>query len=142
MNSETIRAWQELGISEVTLPIENDRQNFAALIARKSEIKICQTIYAPIPLMISRIPLRTIKPGSSLFTDQGDSCRFNTDQGLTVLTSSEDFSLLGYLTELPLSGCDRLHIDLSHCGPFSAKGRAVSQALSDGQPLPGTTTFN
>lgn len=142
MNSETIRAWQELGISEVTLPIENDRQNLAALMARSNEIKICQTIYAPIPLMTSRIPLRTIKPGSNLSTDQGDSFRINTDQGLTVLTSSEDFSLLGHLTELPLASCSRMHIDLAHCGPFSARGRAVLQALSDGQPLNKTTIFN
>ncbi|MEN8134649.1 MAG: DUF3656 domain-containing protein [Thermodesulfobacteriota bacterium] len=142
MNSETIRAWQELGINEITLPIENDRQNLGELMARKTTIPICQTIYTPIPLMTSRIPLRGIKSGSRLFSDKGDSLQLTTDHGLTVLTGSADFSLLEHLTELQASGCNRLHIDLAHCGPFSVKGRAVLNALANGENLQGTTAFN
>lgn len=111
-------------------------------MARKTAIAICQTIYAPIPLMTSRMPVRAIKPGGRLFSDQGDSFQLTTDHGLTVLTGSADFSLLGHLAELQASGCNRLHIDLTHCGPVSTKGRAVLNALANGENLQGTTPCN
>ncbi len=142
MNSETSRTWQELGINEIILPLENDRQNLEALIARNSGMEVCQTIYGPIPLMTSRIPVRGIKPSSHLFSDQGDSFRLDTNQGLTVLNSAADFSLLGYRQDLQTSGCNRFHMDLSHCGPFSTKGKAVLHALVSGANLQGTTAFN
>lgn len=142
MNSETIRAWQELGIQEITLPLENDRQNIAALMARNVGMEICLPIYAPIPLMTSRIPVRGIKPGSSIFSDRSDTFQLHADQGLTILANAMDFSLLGYLDELQVSWCSRFHIDLSHCGPFSAKGQDVLQAFTADRILPETTTFN
>jgi len=142
MNSETIRAWRELGIKQIVPPLENDRDNLGELMARRGDMEICLTIYGPVQLMTSRIPLRGVKDGSLFYPDQGSGFRFSYDHGLTTLNSIEDFSLLGHLDEEPVSACSKIHLDLSHCGPFSGKGRAILKALKEGRELDGTTTFN
>jgi putative protease len=142
MNSEAIRSWQELGVKEITLPIEADRRNIAALMARKNEIKICVTIHAPLALMTSRIPAKGIKTGGHLFSGEGAKFQLNNTPGLTVLHNAADFSLLAHLDELQAVGCSRFHLDLSHCGPLSPRGRMVLQAWTDQKSLPETTAFN
>jgi putative protease len=143
MNSESIRAWRELDIKELTLPIETDRRNIEALMARQNEMKICATIYAPLALMTSRIPAKGIEPDGHLFSAQGDKFRLHhAHEGLTIVNNVADFSLLAHLDELLAAGCGRYHIDLSLCGPSSARGRAVLAAWTDKKSLPDTTAFN
>jgi len=141
MNSQAGQAWQELGLAEITLPLESDRGNLTALLSRDVGIPTSLTIHAPLPLLTSRIPLRGIKPGDRLHSDQGEELRLMNDPGLTVLASTSDFSLIDRLAELPEA--TRLHVDLSHCGPFSAHGRSVMAALRGSAPaLADTTAFN
>ena len=141
MNSQAGLAWLDLGLTEITLPLESDRENLAALLARDLGLAVNLTVYAPLPLLTSRIPLRGARPGNRFVSDQGEELRLAAELGLTVLTGARDFSLLGRLHELPDPG--RLHIDLSHCGPFSPRGQQVLQALRhNDSSLAGTTIFN
>ncbi|NTV14742.1 MAG: U32 family peptidase [Desulfobulbaceae bacterium] len=141
MNSQAGLAWKELGLTEITLPLESDRENLTALLTRALGLPLNLTAYAPLELLTSRIPLRGIRPGDRLRSDQGEELRLINVQGLTVLNSSSDFSLLDQLNELPEA--TRLHVDLSHCGPFSPRGRSVLAAICRaGSPLPDTTAFN
>jgi len=144
MNSQAGLAWRELGLSEITLPLESNRENLAAMLAKDLGGPVSLTIYGPLPLLTSRIPLRGTRPGDRIGSDQGEEFRLNNDQGLTVLASVNDFSIITRLAELPGANNARLHVDLSGCGPFSARGRSVFQALrtGGGPPLPGTTLFN
>lgn len=143
MNSQAGLAWKELGLAEATLPLESDRENLAALLARDIGIPQVLTVYAPLPLLTSRIPLRGMRPGDRLHSGQDGEFRLLNDQGLTVLASGADFSLLGRLPDLAGAATARLHVDLSGRGPFSSRGRAVLQALrSGGGVLPETTAFN
>jgi putative protease len=143
MNSQAGLAWRELGLGELTLPLESDRENLAALLAVDLGVPVGLTVYGPLRLMTSRIPLRGTRTGDRIGSDQGEGFRLENDQGLTGLTSSADFSIIDRLAELPGADRTRLHVDLSRCGPFSARGRAVFQALrTGGPPLPETTAFN
>jgi len=143
MNSQAGLAWRELGLNELTLPLESDRENLAALLARDLGGPVCLTVYGPIPLLTSRIPLKGARSGDRVNSDQGEEFRLEHDQGLTVLASGNDFSIIDRLAELPEVNGARLHVDLSGCGPFSSRGRAVLPALRvGGARLAGTTPFN
>lgn len=142
MNSESGLAWQELGVSEIILPLENDRRNIEAFLAHRAAVALCLPVYGPIPLMISRIPVPEIRPGRSLASGQSERYQLDTEQGLTILTSGRDFSLLGHLAELQRLGVERFHLDLSRCGVSSPRGQAVLQACREDRKLPETTTFN
>ena len=141
MNTQAALAWRELGLSEVCLPLESDRENLAAVLARELGVETCLTVYAPLALLTSRIPLRGIRPGDRFRSDQGEEFRLDNDHGLTVLAATRDFSLIDRLAELPRA--TRLQVDLSHCGPYSPRGRAVLAGFRHpGAPLPDTTLFN
>jgi putative protease len=143
MNSQAGLAWRELGLDELTLPLESDRENLATMLSRDLGGPVSLTVYGPLPLLTSRIPLRGTRPGDRIGSDQGEEFRLENDQGLTVLRSGNDFSIIDRLAGLPGANIARLHLDLSHCGPFSARGRSVFQALqTGGAPLAGTTLFN
>jgi hypothetical protein len=93
--------------------------------------------------MTSRIPAKGIEPDGHLFSAQGDKFRLHhAHEGLTIVNNVADFSLLAHLDELLAAGCGRYHIDLSLCGPSSARGRAVLAAWTDKKSLPDTTAFN
>ena len=142
LNSQALLAWREFGAVEATLYIEDDRANLTELLARDAGLATAVTVYAPVPLITSRIPLRGLRPDSPVVSDRSESYRVVQRGGLSVLSSETDFSLLGQLETLRAAGCERLIVDLSHLGPFSPRGRQVLEALRKGKDLPGTSTFN
>ena len=97
------------------------------------------TVYSPVTLLLSRIPLKGLRSGNVLHSDKEEEYRVITDSGLTEVMNGQDFSLVGRLREM---GCARIMVDLSHCGAFSSKGGQVLAALASDQPLPDTFTFN
>ncbi|HSH13401.1 MAG TPA: DUF3656 domain-containing protein, partial [Desulfurivibrionaceae bacterium] len=101
MNSQAGLAWLEQGLCELTLPLESDRENLTALLSRELGGPITLTVYGPLPLLTSRIPVRGSRTGDRFRSDQGEEFRLEIDQGLTVLTSLNDFSIIDRLAELP-----------------------------------------
>ncbi len=142
LNSQALLAWRELGFAEATLYIEDDRQNLGELLRRDAGIETALTVYGPVPLITSRIPIRGVRADSPVLSDRGEAYRVDGRSGLTVLTAENDFSLLGHLAELQSLGCGRFILDLSHLGPFSAAGKRVLEAFRKGSGLPGTSCFN
>lgn len=142
LNSQALLAWKELGASEATLYIEDDRANLGELLARETGLELAVTVYAPVPLITSRIPIRGVRADSPVVSDRGEQYRVEQRGGLSVLSSETDFSLLGHLPELQAAGAERMIIDLSHLGAFSPRGRQVLEAWRRGQDLPGTSPFN
>ncbi len=142
MNQQAALAWQELGLSEVTLNLEDDRENIKALLRCPLPLTLTVTIYAPLPILISRIPIKGVRPGTVLRSDQSEGYRIQAAHGLTEVTAEKDFSLSGLLDQLKALGCTSMLADLSHCGAVSPKGRRVLAALAADQPLPETTPFN
>ncbi len=139
LNSQAALAWLELGLTELAFSIEDDKQNLAALFARRLPLAV--TVYSPATLFLSRIPLR-LKPGTLLHSDKGEGYRIGTLAGLTTVTNEQDFSLLGRLQELRALGADHFVVDLSHLGATSARGKEVLAAYGADRPLPNTFAWN
>jgi putative protease len=143
LNSQAALAWQELGLGELTTNLEDDRKNMQELFRRGGHLPpLAVTVYGPLPVMLSRIPVRGVRPGSVLRAEGGEGYRVFQNYGLTEVLAEQDFSLLGFLGGLKDMGCSRIIVDLSHCGGMSAKGKQVFAALAADQTLPETTTFN
>ena len=142
LNSQAAQAWQELGLAELTLNLEDEQKNISDLYRRPLSIPLAVTVYSGVTLLLSRIPIKGLRSGNVLHSDKEEEYRIITDSGLTEVMSSKDFSLVGRLRELREMGCARVIVDLSHCGAASAKGREVLAFLALDQPLPDTFTFN
>ena len=143
LNSQAALAWQELGLAELTADLEDDRKNLQELFRRAEYLPpLAVTVYSPLPVMLSRIPVRGVRPGSVLRAEGGEGYRVLQHHGLTEVLAEQDFSLLGFLGALKGMGCTRIIVDLSHCGAISARGRQVLAALGADQPLPEATSFN
>ena len=119
LNTQAVLAWKELGIEEVSVYIEDDRDNLRDLLCRDTGVPSAATVYTSVPLISSRIPLRSVRADHPVVSDRGDGYKVDQRGGLTVLSSTTDFSLLGHLGSLQALGCDRFLVDLSHLGPFS-----------------------
>jgi putative protease len=142
LNSQALQAWQDLGAAEATLYIEDDRDNLGELLRRHVGLDTALTVYGPIPLITSRIPVKGLRGDQPVVSDRGDGYRVDQRSGLTVLSAETDFSLLGHLAELRGMGCGRIVVDLSHLGPFSPRGGQVLEACKAGRDLAGTSPFN
>ncbi len=142
VNSQAIAAWQELGIGEAELYIEDDRENFAEILKRDTGIPTALTVYASVPLITSRIAIKNLRSDHPVLSDRDDAYRVQQRQGLTWLRSETDFSFLGNLAELQGLGCQHFIIDLSHLGPFNPAGKQVLEAARRGCDPAGTSKFN
>ncbi|MFA6497868.1 MAG: peptidase U32 family protein [Desulfurivibrionaceae bacterium] len=143
LNSQAALAWQELGLFELTVNLEDDRKNLQDLFRRGEHLPpLAITVYSPLVVMLSRIPVRGVRPGAVLRAEGGEGYRVFQHNGLTEVLAEQDFSLLGHLAKLKGMGCGRIIVDLSQCGAMSAKGRQVLAALAADQALQETTAFN
>jgi putative protease len=142
LNSQALLAWRELGATEATLYIEDDRDNLGALLRRDAGITPALTVYSTVALITSRIPIRNVRSDTPVVSDRGDGYRVDSRSGLSVVTPENDFSLIGRLGELQSLGCGRFTADLSHLGPFSEGGKRVLDALRRDTSVPGTSIFN
>ena len=141
-NSQAVCSWRELGLSAATLYVEDDRDNLAAVLNRKAGLPLTVTVYANLPMMVSRIPLSGVKPDRPLVSDRDEAYKVDDRTGLTVVRPEQDFSLVGHLGELQKMGCRRFVVDLAHLGASSAGGRRVLAAYGQDVALSGTSTFN
>ncbi|MEW6518043.1 MAG: peptidase U32 family protein [Thermodesulfobacteriota bacterium] len=142
MNSQAALAWQELGLAELTVNVEDDRGNIRELYSRSLPLPLAVTVYSPQPVLLSRIPLRGVRPGSLLRSDREEGYRILQSGGLTEIVGEQDFSLTGHLQELQAMGCRRIIADLSHGAAAAAKGQEVLPAIAGDQHLPETSTLN
>jgi putative protease len=142
LNSQALLAWRELGCASATACLEDDRDNLADLLRRPAGIPLAVTVYANPVLMVSRIPLKGVKPERPLLSDRGEGYRVSQRGGLTSVRPEQDFSLSGHLAALRVAGCSRFLAELAQVGPFSPAGRQILAALGKDQPLAGTSPFN
>ncbi|MBA3006888.1 MAG: U32 family peptidase [Proteobacteria bacterium] len=142
LNSQAALAWQDLGLAELTLSLEDERTNISDLFHRPLTIPLALTVYSPVTLLLSRIPIKGLRSGNVLHADNDEIYRIFTDTGLTEVMHGRDLSLLGYLQEIKEMGCARIIVDLSQCSTGSSKGQKILATLALDQPLPDTFTFN
>ena len=141
MNSQAGLAWQELGLHGFTANLEDDARNIVELLQRPLNYPLALTVYSPVTVLLSRIPIRLGRAGA-LRSESEEEFRVRTSHGLTEVTAEHAFSLLGHGRELARIGVTEVVVDLSHCGAQSKLGQQVLSAWQGDQSLPDTVNFN
>jgi len=142
LNSQALLAWRELGCTESTLYIEDDRENLGEVLQRDAGIKTAVTVYGQVPLMTTRVPLPKVRPDSPVVSDRDEGYQVRQQGEISTLTAETDFSLIGELNSLTSIGCRNFVVEVGHLGPFSEKGKKVLEAFAADRPLSGTRPFN
>ncbi len=142
LNSQAIRAMQDLGVRQFYLSLEDDRGNIAALLAGADQENLFLTVYGPIDLFTSRIPASFLDQSTFLQNNYGDAFQIREEYGLTVTRAQDYFSLLGRIGQLKTMGCCNFVLDLRGLGCLSQRGQKVLQAFHEDFGLPGTNNFN
>ncbi len=142
LNSLAVRSWLELGSHCVSLYVEDDRENMAAVATRCPKGSLSAMIYGSVPLISSRIPIKSLKQGAPVYSDRQDGYSVEQRRGITTLRSHVDFSLLPFRHELQAMGISRFTLDLSHLKAFSSRSKMVLEAAQRLEELDQSSSFN
>ncbi len=142
LNSSASQTLKELGTEAFTYSFEDDKNNMTALSSTDTGQYDISTVYGPIAVISSRIPMRIKGSQKCLENEAGQSFGIDSSTGLTVIHGDSDFSLLGQIYELKQMGCENYVIDLSHTSISSKTAKKILMAVQNDQTLPGTTLMN
>ncbi len=140
LNSQALLAWHELGCSEAMLYIEDDAINLAALLAADLPIPRRILIYAPVPVITSKIAVKSVRDEAPVQSDRGEGYEVTQKEGMTVITPTTRFSLIRHKNRLLERGCRSFVVDLA--GLNKEEKERVLDAVKRGAELPGTSEFN
>ncbi len=140
LNSQALLTWQELGCQRATLYIEDDRDNMKLLLASDLKIARAVLLYAPVPVITSKIAIKEIKGEAPLTSDRGDVYAVKVKDHLTVVSAQTPLALTQYRNELRQMGCGCYLLDLSHLQP-EERERAL-EAYRKGLGVQGGSEFN
>jgi putative protease len=140
LNSQALLTWQELGCVRATLYIEDDRDNLKLLLSSDLKITRGMLLYAPIPVITSKIAIKEIKGEAPLTSDRGDIYAVKVKDHLTVVNAQTPLALTQYRNELRQMGCGFFLLDLSHLLP-EERERAL-EAYRKGLGVQGASEFN
>lgn len=140
LNSQALRAWQELGAETATLYIEDDAANLAKLLSADVAIERRVIAYAPLPVMTTKIRIKDVHSNIPLHSDRGEEYSVTTRDGLQTVTAALPFSLTARHSELRQRGGTSFVIDLRQARR-NAWGDIIA-SFKAGREIPGTTEFN
>lgn len=143
LNSMSVQALAGLGLSNIQLAIETDRQNLFDVLGHKKPLPVGMTIYAQPPLFTARLASSFFKYDQPLVSPKGEVIVLKQCWGQTVAVAELPFSLLPYSTELAARGVAFAVVDLSHMRP--RPDELVVAFRQSGQPGRGgrrLSTFN
>lgn len=142
LNSQTMRTLDDMGVSLISLSIEDDKENFKMLLRGSHRGSLLITVYSPVDLFTSRITPTIQKDTFVLKNDSGDQFDVKQVQGLAITQASKPFSLIGKIFELKQLGCENFIIDLQGIGFSTASGQSVVRSFSEDQNIKGTILLN
>jgi putative protease len=140
LNSQALAAWQELGVETATLYIEDDSVNLAALLAADVAVERRMIVFAPLPVMTTKIRIKDVHSNIPLHSDRGEGYTVTTRDGLQTISAVTPFSLTGRHSELRNRGCGSFLIDLRQA-PRESWADIIA-SFKSGREIPGTTEFN
>jgi U32 family peptidase len=140
LNSQALAAWRDLGAETATLYMEDDAVNLAALLAADIAIERRIIVYAPLPVMTTKIRIKDVHSNIPLHSDRGEAYTVTTRDGLQTITAATPFSLTARHNELRGKGCGSFLIDLRQAPRESWND--IIGAFKTGREIPGTTEFN
>jgi putative protease len=97
-------------------------------------------LYAPVPVITSKIAIKEIKGEAPLASDRGDLYTVKVKDHLTVVTAHTPLALTQYRNELRQMGCGNYLLDLSHLQP-EERERAL-EAYRKTLGVQGASEFN
>lgn len=140
LNSQALLSWHEEGVKTATLYIEDDAENMADLLAADVPVARRALLFAPVPVITSKITIKGVRADSPVVSDRGDAYTVTTRDGLTSVTADRRFAISGHRRRLRELGCSSFEADLSL---ESGDGRRqVLDACMRGMGIEGTTEFN
>lgn len=140
LNSQAVNVWKELGAECATLYIEDDAANLAELLASGSAMERRVIVYAPLPLMTTKIRIRDVHSNIPLHSDRGEVYSVATRDALQSITAGTPFSLTARRNELRRMGCRSFLIDLRQAPREEWSG--IIAAFKGGKAIAGATEFN
>jgi len=140
LNSQSLAAWRELGAETATLYIEDDAVNLSALLSADIAMERRVIVYAPLPVMTTKIRIKDVHSNIPLHSDRGEAYTVTTRDGLQTITAATPFCLTARHNELRSKGCGSFLIDLRQA-PRESWGEIIG-AFKTGRAIPGTTEFN
>ena len=140
LNSQALLSWEDQGCAAATLYIEDDATNLAALLAADVPIPRRVLIYAPAPVITSKIAIKSIRDDAPVQSERGEGYAVSRKDGMTVVTPTTRFSLIRHRNRLIEMGCLGFVVDLS--GLNREEKEQVLDAVKRGAELPGTSEFN
>lgn len=140
LNSQAMLMWREMGASAATLYIEDDRENLGDLLAADLSMERRVIIFAPVPVITSKIVIKGVRGDSPVMSDRGDAYTVTTRDGLTTVTADRRFSLTAHRRRLREMGCSSFVADLS--GEAGEGRKRILEACIRGTAMEGTSEFN
>jgi putative protease len=140
LNSQALLAWHDLGAATATLYIEDDADNLADLLKVDLPIERRMIMFAPLPVMTTKIRLKEVHGNTPLRSDRGEEYSVSTHDGLQTIMAATPFSLTARHAELRRAGCGSFLIDLSEA-PREHWGEILA-AFKSSRDVAGTTEFN
>ncbi|MFH1020227.1 MAG: peptidase U32 family protein [Pseudomonadota bacterium] len=143
LNSMSVQALAGLGLSNVQLAIETDRQNLFDVLGHKNALPMGMTIYGLPPLFTARLASPFFKYDQPLVSPKGEVIVLKQCWGQTVAVADRPFSLVPHSAELAARGVAYGLVDLSHLHP--RPDELVGIFRQPGQPGRGGSrlrTFN
>jgi putative protease len=140
LNSQALAVWKDLGAETATLYIEDDAANLAELLAANISIERRVIVYAPLPVMTTKIRLKEVHSNIPLHSDRGEAYSVATRDGFQTISAATPFCLTARRNELKQKGCGEFLIDLRQA-PRESWNETIS-AFRAGREIPGTTEFN
>lgn len=142
LNSQSALAWKEIGLAEGTCYLEDDRDNLADLAQRNTGLPLNVTVFAQVPLLISRMPLVGLRSGDHLASDRDEPLQIERHGEVSTLLAGRRFSLTGHLADLSKIGLTHWVIDLGDVESTSREGRHIMEAIQQDRSIAGCTHFN
>jgi putative protease len=140
LNSQALAAWKEMGAESATLYIEDDAANLAELLAASVHIERRVIVYAPLPVMTTKIRIKDVHSNIPLHSDRGEGYSVATRDGLQTISALTPFSLTSRHNELRRIGCSSFLIDLRQAPRKDWSD--IMAAFKAGREIAGTTEFN
>ncbi len=140
LNSQSMLVWRELGAEAVTLYMEDDSENMAALLRADVPVLKRVLLYSEVPAITSKIRIKDMRGDSPVTSDRGDGYMVRVQDGLTVVTPIRRFSITAHRGKLQELGCQSFIMDLSR-EPHE-RWKSLLGAFARSEALPDTSEFN
>ena len=111
-----------------------------SLLRANLQIERRVLLYAPVPVITSKIVIKGVRSDSPLVSDRGDAYTVTSRDGLTTVTADRRFAISGYRRKLRDSGCGSFIADLS--GETGETRKRVLDACIRGTAIEGASEFN